>query len=78
MKKPVLFALALAVGGFAAQPVVAQQIKPVVLRFAADFPPPPHPAGLAMQYFAKLAAQTPPPPQEQLLTEIRDILKEKA
>jgi TRAP-type C4-dicarboxylate transport system substrate-binding protein len=31
----------------------AQQAKPVILRFAADFPPPPHPAGLAMQYFAK-------------------------
>jgi C4-dicarboxylate-binding protein DctP len=25
--------------------------KPVVLRFAADFSPPPHPAGLAMAYF---------------------------
>lgn len=37
-----------------AQPVAAQEkLKPVVLRFAADFPPPPHPAGLAMQYFAK-------------------------
>ena len=32
-------------------------------------------AKMAMNYFAKLAAQTPPPPQEQLLTEIRDILK---
>lgn len=31
----------------------------------------------AMAYFAKLAAETPPPPQESLLTEIRDILKEK-
>ena len=35
-------------------------------------------AKLAMEYFAKLAAETPPPPQEQLLTEIRDILKSKA
>lgn len=34
-------------------------------------------AKMAMDYFAKLAAQTPPPPQEALLTEIRDILKEK-
>jgi large conductance mechanosensitive channel len=34
-------------------------------------------AKAAMQYFAKLAAATPPPPEEQLLTEIRDILKEK-
>ncbi len=31
----------------------------------------------AMAYFAKLAAETPPPPQEQLLGEIRDILKAK-
>ncbi len=35
-------------------------------------------AKLAMDYFAKLAAATPPPPQEQLLGEIRDILKNKA
>ena len=34
-------------------------------------------AKLAMEYFARLAAATPPPAQEQLLTEIRDILKEK-
>lgn len=34
-------------------------------------------AKAAMEYFKKLAAQTPPPPQEALLTEIRDILKEK-
>ena len=32
-------------------------------------------AKAAMNYFAKLAAATPPPPQEQLLAEIRDILK---
>jgi large conductance mechanosensitive channel len=32
----------------------------------------------AMNYFARLAAETPPPPQEQLLIEIRDILKAKA
>ncbi len=31
----------------------------------------------AMSFFAKLAAETPPPAQEALLTEIRDILKEK-
>lgn len=31
----------------------------------------------AMSYFARIAAQTPPPPQEQLLTEIRDILATK-
>jgi large conductance mechanosensitive channel len=34
-------------------------------------------AKAAMSYFARLAAATPPPPQEQLLSEIRDILKEK-
>jgi large conductance mechanosensitive channel len=35
-------------------------------------------AKAAMSYFEKLAAQTPPPPQEALLAEIRDLLKEKA
>lgn len=34
-------------------------------------------AKVAMNYFARLAAQTPPPPQEALLTEIRDLLKAK-
>lgn len=34
-------------------------------------------AKAAMEYFKKLAAKTPPPPQEALLAEIRDILKEK-
>jgi len=34
-------------------------------------------AKLAMDYFKRLAAQTPPPPQEALLTEIRDLLKAK-
>lgn len=34
-------------------------------------------ARMAMNYFAKLAAQTPPPAEEALLTEIRDILKSK-
>jgi TRAP-type C4-dicarboxylate transport system substrate-binding protein len=37
----------------AAQTAHAQdKPKPIVMRFASDFPPPPHPAGLAMQYFA--------------------------
>jgi TRAP-type C4-dicarboxylate transport system substrate-binding protein len=38
------------------------QDKPqrVVLRFAADFPPPPHPAGLAMKYFAERLPQVIP------------------
>lgn len=34
-------------------------------------------AKAAMNYFTKLAAQTPPPPQEAVLTEIRDLLKSK-
>ena len=43
------------------QPAQAQD-KPnkVVLRFAADFPPPPHPAGLAMRYFADRLPQVIP------------------
>ena len=34
--------------------------KPVVLRFVSDFPPPPHPAGLAMRYFAERLPQVIP------------------
>ncbi len=43
------------------QPAHAQD-KPrkVVLRFAADFSPPPHPAGLALQYFAERLPQVIP------------------
>jgi len=37
----------------ASEPALAQGApQKVVLRFASDFPPPPHPAGLAMRYFA--------------------------
>jgi C4-dicarboxylate-binding protein DctP len=56
---------AMLVAGFAAagvvQPAYAQD-KPqkVVLRFVADFPPPPHPAGLAMRYFAERLPQVIP------------------
>jgi C4-dicarboxylate-binding protein DctP len=52
-------AVALSLAGLAAawgvtQPAHAQEKpKPVVLRFAADFTPPPHPAGMALAYFAK-------------------------
>ena len=35
------------------QAALAQAPKPVVLRFAADFSPPPHPAALALEYFAQ-------------------------
>jgi len=52
-------ALALACG--MPQPAAAQDApKKVVLRFAADFPPPPHPAGLAMRYFAERLPQVIP------------------
>jgi TRAP-type C4-dicarboxylate transport system substrate-binding protein len=37
-----------------------EKIKPVVLRFVADFPPPPHPAGLAMKHFADRLPQVIP------------------
>ena len=48
------FAATLAVAWGVPQSAHAQD-KPqkVVLRFAADFPPPPHPAGLAMKHFAE-------------------------
>src|SRR5688500_10374349 len=36
------------------------KIKPVVMRFVADFPPPPHPAGLAMKHFADRLPQVIP------------------
>jgi C4-dicarboxylate-binding protein DctP len=42
-----------ALAAAAAQPAQAQAPQKVVLRFAADFPPPPHPAGLAMKYFSE-------------------------
>src|SRR5687767_893347 len=53
-----IVATALAGGATPAQ----AQDKPqkVVLRFAADFPPPPHPAGLAMRYFADRLPQVIP------------------
>lgn len=63
---PLAGAVALSLAGLAAawgvtQPAHAQQkLKPVVLRFAADFPPPPHPAGLAMKYFADRLPQVIP------------------
>jgi TRAP-type C4-dicarboxylate transport system substrate-binding protein len=43
------------------QPAQAQdKIKPIVMRFVADFPPPPHPAGLAMRHFAERLPQAIP------------------
>jgi large conductance mechanosensitive channel len=35
-------------------------------------------AKFAMEYFARIAANTPPPPEEALLAEIRDILKARS
>jgi len=49
-------ALAIVAGSAVAQ----EAPKKVVLRFAADFPPPPHPAGLAMKYFAERLPQVIP------------------
>ena len=56
-----IFVAALAVTWGTPQPAHAQD-KPrkVVLRFAADFPPPPHPAGLAMKHFADRLPQVIP------------------
>jgi TRAP-type C4-dicarboxylate transport system substrate-binding protein len=53
--------VAIAIAAGTTTPVAAQD-KPqkVVLRFAADFPPPPHPAGLAMRYFAERLPQVIP------------------
>jgi len=43
------------------QPAAAQDApKKVVMRFASDFPPAPHPAGLAMKYFADRLPQVIP------------------
>jgi C4-dicarboxylate-binding protein DctP len=47
--------------GSAQQAALAQDApKKVVLRFASDFPPPPHPAGLAMKHFADRLPQVIP------------------
>ncbi len=53
---------AFAAFGAATPDTVHAQDKPkrVVLRFAADFSPPPHPAGMAMAYFAERLPQVIP------------------
>jgi TRAP-type C4-dicarboxylate transport system substrate-binding protein len=54
-------AAALGVVSGVSQPAQAQdKANKVVLRFAADFPPPPHPAGLAMKYFSERLPQVIP------------------
>ena len=51
----------------AVSPAVAQEkLKPVVLRFAADFSPPPHPAAMALQYFAERLPQVIPGSQARI------------
>ena len=56
-----VFVAALAALSAGPQPAHAQdQPRKVVLRFAADFPPPPHPAGLAMAYFRERLPQVIP------------------
>ena len=52
--------LALACASVFAPPAGAQAPKPVVLRFASDFTPPPHPAGMAMKHFADRLPQVIP------------------
>jgi len=54
-----LAAAVAAIGGLSAS-LAQAQMKPVVLRFAADFPPAPHPAGLAMNHFRDRLAQAIP------------------
>ena len=54
-------ALGLAVAAAFTPAALAQgSIKPVVMRFVADFPSPPHPAGLAMKHFADRLPQVIP------------------
>jgi TRAP-type C4-dicarboxylate transport system substrate-binding protein len=55
-----LIAAACATAALFAPIAGAQAPKPVVLRFVADFPPPPHPAGLAMKHFADRLPQVIP------------------
>jgi TRAP-type C4-dicarboxylate transport system substrate-binding protein len=56
-----IFAATLAASvGITQQAHAQEQPRKVVLRFAADFPPPPHPAGLAMKYFAERLPQVIP------------------
>ena len=56
-----IFLSAVAASSIAPQSAHAQdQPRKVVLRFVSDFPPPPHPAGLAMRYFAERLPQVIP------------------
>ncbi|HEY5636929.1 MAG TPA: TRAP transporter substrate-binding protein DctP [Burkholderiales bacterium] len=65
-RTPLKAGAALIAAAFAASLAVSPTVlaqdapKKVVLRFAADFPPPPHPAGLAMKYFGDRLPQVIP------------------
>ena len=64
-KRLVLKSAAAALGvvvaaAFAPAALAQGKVKPVVMRFVADFPPPPHPAGLAMKHFADRLPQVIP------------------
>jgi len=60
-KLPVIaVAAAFAAASWSVAPPAQAQGKPVVMRFASDFPPPPHPAGLAMRYFSERLPQVIP------------------
>src|SRR3970040_2293532 len=56
----VAVAAAFAAASWSVATPVHAQVKPVVMRFASDFPPPPHPAGLAMKYFSERLPQVIP------------------
>ena len=55
-----IFVAALAASAFPQSAGAQEQPTKVVLRLAADFPPPPHPAGLAMRYFSERLPQVIP------------------
>src|SRR3970040_998535 len=60
-KLPVIaVAAAFAAASWSVATPVQAQTKPVIMRFASDFPPPPHPAALAMKYFSERLPQVIP------------------
>jgi len=60
-KLPVVaLAAAFAAASWSVASPVQAQTKPVIMRFASDFPPPPHPAALAMKYFSERLPQVIP------------------
>jgi TRAP-type C4-dicarboxylate transport system substrate-binding protein len=60
-KLPIIaVAAAFAAASWSVATPVQAQTKPVIMRFASDFPPPPHPAALAMKYFSERLPQVIP------------------